>query len=225
MKKILLIACLCGLSFAAFAQEEKTPAPEPASAELQALQTAAGLVQYGYANSSATALIEAARIIGTTPVQPGEFTAVASPEVAVDPKETAVSYDPAQLLADAKKFAGKDKTVLALAKRVEKEIAKSGETRGAVGGPQYAEGRVYSNSSKEYTCRFWAGELAEVGVIGDGDTDLDLYIYDSNDNLIAYDSDYTDQCYCRWVPAWTDTFRIKIVNRGSVYNEFVLVTN
>mgnify|MGYP003392464767 CR=1 FL=1 len=67
--------------------------------------------------------------------------------------------------------------------------------------------------------------VCAVAVLGDGDTDLDLYIYDSNDNLIAYDSDYTDQCYCRWVPAWTDTFRIKIVNRGSVYNEFVLVTN
>jgi hypothetical protein len=112
-----------------------------------------------------------------------------------------------------------------LIKNTEKEIAKAGQTRGAVGGPQYLEARVSANSSKEYTCRFWANELAEVAVLGDGDTDLDLYIYDSNGNLIAYDTDYTDQCYCRWVPAWTDTFIIKIVNRGSVYNAFILMTN
>ena len=69
MKKILAIICLCGLSIAAFAQEEKPVSDKKASPELAALQTAAGLVRYGYENYSATALIEAAKIIAETPVQ------------------------------------------------------------------------------------------------------------------------------------------------------------
>ena len=62
-------------------------------------------------------------------------------------------------------------------------------------------------------------------VVGDGDTDLDLYIYDQNGNQIASDTDYTDQCVCRWVPSWTGAFTIRIVNRGAVYNEFAIATN
>ena len=70
-----------------------------------------------------------------------------------------------------------------------------------------------------------ANELAEVLVSGDGDTDLDLYVYDSNGNLIAKDIDYSDDCYVRWIPAWTGRFIIRIVNRGPVYNRFVILTN
>ena len=62
-------------------------------------------------------------------------------------------------------------------------------------------------------------------VVGDGDTDLDLYVYDQNGNLIDKDVDYTDNCVCTFVPRWTGLFVIKIVNRGSVYNRYVLRTN
>ena len=50
MKKILAIVCLCGLSIAAFAQEEKPESDKKASPELSALQTAASLAKYGYEN-------------------------------------------------------------------------------------------------------------------------------------------------------------------------------
>ena len=67
--------------------------------------------------------------------------------------------------------------------------------------------------------------MAEVIVIGDGDNDLDLYIYDGNGNLIASDTDYTDQCVCNWVPRWTGVFTIRILNRGSVYSNYAIATN
>ena len=67
--------------------------------------------------------------------------------------------------------------------------------------------------------------VLEVAVVGDGDTDLDLYIYDSNGNLIEKDDDYTDTCYCSWTPKWTGAFTIKIKNRGGVCNYYTLYTN
>lgn len=225
MKKSLLIACLCCLSLGAFAQEEKTVVDQPVSPEMTALQTAANLAKYGYATYSPTALIEAARIFGTTKVQDADFENTKVSSATTEEKEVKVSFDSKQLLADAKKYAGKDKTVLALAKKVEEEIASSGSTRGAVGGPKYGEGRVYGKDYTDYTAKFWANELAEVIVIGDGDNDLDLYVYDSNGNLIASDTDYTDQCVCRWVPSWTGAFTIRIVNRGAIYSNYAIATN
>lgn len=227
MKKLLTLFCICALSFSAFAQEEKTDLSKPVSPALTALQTGASLAQYGYDNYSPTALAEAARIIGTAQTQAFEFTR--SGEVATDEevtKETGATYDPMKLLADAKKYAGKDKAVLTLIKKTEKEIQSAeGQTRGVVGGAKSMEDRVMAHSTNAYKERFWGGEPAEVLVFGDGDTDLDLYIYDENNNLITSDTDYTDICICRWNPIWTGYFIIKVVNRGSVYNEYVIATN
>ena len=224
MKKIFAILCLCGLSIAAFAQEEKPASDKKASPELAALQTAAGLAKYGYENYSATALIEAAKIIAETPVQDLDAQGTPSEAQTVAEKPTRLRLNPEELLADAQKYAGKDKVVVNYAKQVEK-IVKGGGTRGAVGGPRYGEGRVFGKTYTDYEIKFWASELAEVIVIGDGDNDLDLYIYDQNGNLIASDTDYTDQCVCRWVPAWTGSFRIRIVNRGAIYSDFAIATN
>lgn len=224
MKKAFLFVCFCCFSLVAFAQEEKAPLEKELSPELSAFQTAASLAKYGYSNYSATALIEAAKIFAETKTQ--ELEEKGNPENAqtVSDKEKRVSFDPQQLLADAKKYAGKDKVVLAYAKQVEKNL-KSSSTRGAVGGPREGSGRVYGKSYTDYQLKFWAQEVAEVAVLGDGDTDLDLYVYDGNGNLITSDTDYTDQCICRWVPAWTGVFTIRIVNRGALYNEYVILTN
>ena len=122
-------------------------------------------------------------------------------------------------------YLNEDKVVVSYAKEVEKIVKTGSGTRGAVGGPRYGESRVYGKTHTDYEIKFWANELAEVIVIGDGDNDLDLYIYDQNGNLVASDTDYTDQCVCRWVPAWTGSFRIRIVNRGAIYSDFAIATN
>ncbi|MGI9518483.1 MAG: hypothetical protein ACR2NP_15615 [Pirellulaceae bacterium] len=76
-----------------------------------------------------------------------------------------------------------------------------------------------------YTLTFKRGVNSRVMVRGDGDTDLDLYIYDANGNLIVADEDYTDNCVCDFLPYVTSEFTIHIVNRGSVYNRYRLMTN
>lgn len=224
MKKTMLIACLCCLTISGFAQEEKPETDKTASPEMSALQTAAGLAKYGYANYSATALAEAAKIFSETATQPMDAKAERGKTETAAGKDDVISFESAQLIADAKKFAGKDKVALAFVKQVEANLTK-GATRGAVGGPKGQKDCVYGKDVNTYYVRFWANELAEVCVSGDGDTDLDLYVYDSNGNLIGSDADYSDDCVVRWVPAWTGDFTIRVVNRGALYNNFVIWTN
>ena len=83
--------------------------------------------------------------------------------------------------------------------------------------------RVSANSTDVYNVTFIGGEPAEVFLVGDGDTDLDLFIYDENGNLIDSDTDNTDVCLCEWTPRWTGRFTIKIRNYGSVYNEYTML--
>ena len=116
-------------------------------------------------------------------------------------------------------MAAEDGVILALIDDVNSNV------RGAVGGETYTVERVKAKGTDVYKVKFRANELAVVTVIGDGDTDLDLYVYDANGNLIDSDTDYTDNCVCTWEPRWTGTFTIKVVNRGNVYNKYVIATN
>lgn len=85
--------------------------------------------------------------------------------------------------------------------------------------------RVEAESTASYWVTFYGGYPAEMAVVGDHDTDLDLYVYDEFGHLIASDTDYSDTCYAQWTPAWTGRFRIEIVNRGNVYNVYSVATN
>ena len=82
--------------------------------------------------------------------------------------------------------------------------------------------RVEAESSDRYTQTFYSGESVVICVKGDGDTDLDLYIYDSNGNLVTSDTDSGDFCLCAFTPRRTQRYTIKIKNWGRVYNRYQL---
>jgi len=67
-----------------------------------------------------------------------------------------------------------------------------------------------------------ANKLAEFFVIGDGDTDIDVVVFDAKGNKVAEDvdpSDYgSDLCMCRWTPREEQEYTIRIFNHGKVYN-------
>jgi hypothetical protein len=96
----------------------------------------------------------------------------------------------------------------------------------AVGGPQAnLDTCVLAYGTDVYHVTFYGGELAEVAVRGDGDTDLDLFIFDEFGNLIASDIRGGDLCLAQWYPGWTGTFRIEVRNLGGVYNRYQIATN
>jgi hypothetical protein len=96
---------------------------------------------------------------------------------------------------------------------------------GRVGGAFVGTDRVPARMSHTYNMRFWAGDYASIAVSGDGDTDLDLFVYDELGNLIASDIDGTDECVVTWMPAWTGNFRVEIHNLGYVSNVYSIASN
>lgn len=66
------------------------------------------------------------------------------------------------------------------------------------------------------------GDYVDIELEGDGDTDLDVYIYDAYGNLIAYSENDGDFEFLDLEIYRSETFTIKVVNRGSVYNNYSL---
>ena len=220
MKKIFAMIALM-LPMVVMAQEEKDTTVAIPQVE-RTLLMAADLSKYGYANNDALSLIQAARLskqAGFLCVDCAKETTARIETANKGKKSGQISLDPTKLLGDAKKIAGNDGILLALIDDVNTNV------RGAVGGEKYATSSVNAGATDVYNVSFRGGELAMVIVVGDGDTDLDLYVYDNNGNLIARDADYTDDCVVTWTPRWTGNFKIKIVNRGRVYNSYILRTN
>jgi hypothetical protein len=66
--------------------------------------------------------------------------------------------------------------------------------------------------------------VVTVNVSGDGDTDLDLYVYDDGGRLIVFDEEMDDQPMVTFEVYRSSTFTIKVKNRGRVYNEYRIWT-
>lgn len=203
-------------SFAQDIPETKETVEVPQSVTM--LEVAGQLAKYGYAESEALPLIQAAEIYQNlhgknleVPVERSE----ASQE-----KDAKVSFDPAKLLADATEMADGDATLLALIQNLQQR-----KTRGATADYEATTSVVSARGTDVYNIRFRGRERAAVIVSGDGDTDLDLFVYDSNGNLVASDTDGSDDCVCIWTPRYTGTFKIKIKNYGNISNRYVIAVN
>ncbi|MDE5979168.1 MAG: hypothetical protein K2G84_03930 [Muribaculaceae bacterium] len=73
--------------------------------------------------------------------------------------------------------------------------------------------------------RRYASTPGKLLLVGDGDTDLDLYVYDRNGNLVCSDTDFSDDCVAVWNPRYTQTYTIRIKNRGRVANVYRMAVN
>lgn len=227
MKKVLIFCLISLVVGNTYAQEKKVQEEKTqegtASLEMAAIRMAGELAKYGYANLDALSLIKAAEIIIVTPTQELKVEKTGQNATDEKAKKTGTSLEAESLLADAKEFAKGNEVLLSLISQTETKAKET--SRGRLGGPGEAYRRVGANSYLIDYITYKSGVLAEIFISGDGDTDLDLYVYDENGNLIGKDDDYSDDCYVRWYPKWSGTFIIKVVNRGRVYNDYYLVTN
>lgn len=224
MFKQFLLGAAMLFSVSAFAQEQNKPAADvdaKATSEVaQQLALANQLVKYGYDTKTALPLIQAVQIYKKLNVtteareKASEGDAKQSDNIT---KTDVVSFDEAKILEDATTFAAGNKNLLALISEAKK--ASRSPERGVLRTVE----RVKANSTDVYNVRCLGGQSTEVLVSGDGDTDLDLYVYDENGNLIVSDLGPTDDCIVSFTPRWTGPFRVKVKNRGNVYNQYTIV--
>jgi hypothetical protein len=87
--------------------------------------------------------------------------------------------------------------------------------------------RCEAYGSVTYFERFYGGELATVSIVGDGDTDLDIFVYDAQGRLVAQGIGPTDIETVSWfVPGnQIQTYRIVVRNLGGVWNRYTMRTN
>jgi hypothetical protein len=55
---------------------------------------------------------------------------------------------------------------------------------------------------------------------GDGDTDLDCFVFDSSGRLLGADDDATDYCIVTWYQSRGARLDFRIENLGRVYNRY-----
>jgi hypothetical protein len=201
---------------------------------LKALQMASDMAQYGIAKKQPMLLVSAAQILIENPVgnlkvekEEQSKDADAKPNAADKTTKSAqtVAFTSKDLLAKAQEMAKGDATVLAAIQKTEASKAPEVAFGGAISGSVHTTRRVDGYSRYSFTCTYVGGRLAEMYLKGDGDSDLDYYLYDSYGNLVDSDEDSTDSAIFRWYPNSTMTYRVVVRNRGGTYNVFQILTN
>lgn len=238
MKKIL-IATVAGiglLSTGAIAQKkgpngsDKKVEATPAVKSVQQLETAHALAAWGRENKNAQALLVAARMIGQ--VETRDAAKGAEGKLATEKGKTA-STDGAKaapvtrdsLLAEAEALGGEDPAVLAQIDAVKSEGSK-GVVAHATGSGPIAFGRVVpSYTDWTYELQAAGGQPLRIAAIGDGAADIDMEVYDENNNLVCRDYDGDATPVCAMTPAWTGVFSAKIINKTGAATYVRLISN
>ncbi len=186
---------------------------------VEQLQMSSDLLAFGRKTKDPVALIVAARVmkvLGSTEVdrKPEGRAATEAAQKSGQPVSAA------SVLAEARDLARGDKILTLLVDETAGTATAITEEQ-----PRTHQDTVQPGGTAVYTVVFTGGQLAEAGVAGDGDSDLDLLVYDDNDHLVCRSAGSNDREYCRWWPRWTGAFHIEIQNLGTVANLYRLATN
>lgn len=92
-----------------------------------------------------------------------------------------------------------------------------------IGGPKVSNERVLAYDTDSYNVDLRANEKTTITLIGDGDTDLDVFVYDQWGNQVASSTDSSDVCRIVFEPNVGGNYRIEVKNLGDVYNAYQLM--
>jgi hypothetical protein len=184
-----------------------------------ALAMADELAAYGNSRLDPLALIVAAKI--------KKENSLAEREGSVETQGAAEGIEqvakpgttPDELLARALELGGGRQDVLALVDDV-RALSARGDIQGAGCYSEIADGGHTVTHVITYTPGSnW------VSLSGDGDTDLDLYVFSGDGRLICEGVGYSDRERCSWNQRQTGSLRVSVQNLGSVWNRYRLCTN
>jgi hypothetical protein len=233
-KSLLLLATTGALLAAADGPNVSADAPkDKGTSSFAAADESLDLAARAVKGNDPILMLAAAKLMATVTVTekarakaPDAAASATAPAADADKKkgEVPATLDGMLAFVDAANSPYKDLFTKATAD-IRAAAAAAPQARNASNGPNYHRDSVLAGHTDVYIIAFNGDEEAQIAVSGDGSTDLDLYVYDENGHLIASDDDNTDECRVSWTPAWTGKFTVKIVNRGNVYNDYLLLTN
>jgi hypothetical protein len=90
-----------------------------------------------------------------------------------------------------------------------------------VGGTKFEEGYLRPGAILTADLLVHGGETTQLLVAGDGDGDLDCFVYDSDGDLVDSDTDGADACAVEVTPRKMSVYRFKVVNRGSETTKYI----
>src|SRR5262245_670868 len=94
----------------------------------------------------------------------------------------------------------------------------------APGGKIVRVETVPATTTDVYTVTLRGQEATRIRVSGDGDTCLELRVYDEFGNLVASDTlGLGDDRMVLITPKWTGQFKVKVANLGKVSNKYIIV--
>ncbi|MDZ4136561.1 MAG: hypothetical protein U1D06_13350 [Paracoccaceae bacterium] len=221
MKPCLLVLSM--LATPVFAQQAANFDPTargPGTAVAQ-LVFAQGLHAHGLAQNDALALLAAAEMAGAVdmamvarlPETTGAATA-AQPDLRPGPVSAA------QMQAAAEAMAAGDDSLITLLDR-----AKTGNALVRAGGVSASAATLAAGQTHVWTLPLDGGTLAEIGVIGDGDGNLDAVLTDAGGQILCRESGVSDRIACDLVPAETGYFTLTVQNHGPGVETYLLLSN
>ena len=87
-------------------------------------------------------------------------------------------------------------------------------------GPWRSVTSVNAFDSDFYTTTLRGGEYTAITIIGDGDTDLNVAVYNAAGQRITGTTGRGDKFTLRFVPSASGTYRIEVRNHGGIHNNY-----
>lgn len=228
----ILVASVSGGANSVSGQRAKAGQNSKEASSLALWSQAGSLVHYARDNESAVAMLAAVEIVRRLSFRDGKerFANKKSKGGEVGTKESktidlAPISDTRKLLAEAKAWAKGDKNLAELIDaEMKKPLPTGSGTLGRKGGPLYYWDKIDGRGSDSYSITYRAGEKAEILVVGDGSSDLDLFVYDKDGNLMARDINPTARGYARFAPTSDLDVSVEVRNVGTSRSTYEIWT-
>lgn len=223
MTRLPLILTL--LAAPALAQEANlSQSPHGAAGPAATLAMAQHLYGRALAEGDTPMLLTAIHLARSVTLRPATGWQKATTGTALpdQPQGTTAAPDPASpdAITLARSLAGDDPDLQDLVYDLDAQLP-----RGRIDGASLARSDLAAGQSDIWQIAFFGESYAELAVLGDGDSNLDVVVTDEGGNLICADLSASDQTFCDFVPARNGFFTISVANTGARLNSYSLITN
>lgn len=225
LRHIVLILVLCP-AFAGpaladsvnLSSDRSSAAPGPAARLVLAQRSYQAAIERG----DARLLVAAIRLARSVTLRPATGWSLESPGAPAEdqPVGRTAAPDPTseQALAIAKALAGEDPELEDLVYDIDAQLPVA---RHSIATESQSE--VSGGQSDVWRMALSGDVAAEIGLIGDGDTDLGLVVTDESGRLVCAVSPTSLPSLCRFTPARNGFFNVTVANPGAVRNSYRLI--